>query len=57
MWFCTECGAGSPKWEGRCPACGAWNTMVEEKVASSKGAGKLSQRLQSPKSVARRSPK
>lgn len=55
MWFCTECGAGSPKWEGRCPACGAWNTMVEEKVApSSKGAGKLSQRLQSPKSVARK---
>ena len=55
MWFCTECGAGSPKWEGRCPACGAWNTMVEEKVApSSKGAGKLTQRAQSPKSVARK---
>lgn len=31
-WFCTECGADSPKWEGRCPACGAWNTMVEERV-------------------------
>ena len=32
MWFCTACGADSPKWAGKCPACGAWNTMVEEKV-------------------------
>lgn len=32
MWFCTSCGADSPKWSGKCPACGAWNTMVEEKV-------------------------
>ena len=32
VWFCTECGADSPKWVGRCQACGAWNTMVEEKV-------------------------
>ena len=35
-WFCTECGAESPKWEGKCPACGAWNTMVEERVTSGK---------------------
>lgn len=27
--FCTACGGESPKWQGRCPACGAWNTMVE----------------------------
>lgn len=33
-WFCTDCGAESPKWAGRCPACGAWNTMVEERVAT-----------------------
>lgn len=32
VWYCTECGADSPKWEGRCPSCGAWNTMVEEKT-------------------------
>lgn len=37
MWFCTACGADSPKWAGRCPACGEWNTMVEEKVSSSLG--------------------
>ncbi len=29
-WFCTSCGNESPKWMGRCPACGEWNTMVEE---------------------------
>jgi len=34
VWFCTDCGNESPKWMGQCPACGAWNTMVEEKVAT-----------------------
>ena len=27
---CQECGALAPKWAGRCEACGAWNSMVEE---------------------------
>ena len=27
---CSECGAEQPKWGGRCDACGAWNTLVEE---------------------------
>jgi DNA repair protein RadA/Sms len=27
---CTECGAASPRWVGRCPACGSWNSLVEE---------------------------
>ena len=35
MWFCTSCGADSPKWAGRCPACGEGNTMVEENVSAS----------------------
>lgn len=30
---CSECGATSPKWLGRCPACGKFNTMVEEITA------------------------
>lgn len=29
VYYCTECGNESPKWSGRCSACGAWNTMVE----------------------------
>ena len=27
---CTDCGASHPKWAGRCPACAAWNSLVEE---------------------------
>jgi DNA repair protein RadA/Sms len=30
VFACTECGAQSPKWLGRCPDCGAWNSFVEE---------------------------
>jgi len=26
---CTECGGQSSKWQGQCPHCGAWNTLVE----------------------------
>ena len=36
VWFCKECGNESPKWMGKCPACGEWNTMVEETVATGK---------------------
>ena len=44
VWFCTSCGNESPKWMGRCPACGEWNTMVEETVVTGK---KTSSREQS----------
>jgi DNA repair protein RadA/Sms len=30
--FCQNCGTESPKWVGKCPSCGEWNTMVEEVV-------------------------
>jgi DNA repair protein RadA/Sms len=29
IYVCTECGGQSPKWQGQCPACQAWNTLVE----------------------------
>lgn len=29
VFYCTECGNETPKWQGRCPACGAWNTLEE----------------------------
>lgn len=38
-WFCTSCGNESPKWMGRCPACGEWNTMVEEPKAAKSAGG------------------
>ncbi len=33
-YLCDSCGAESPKWEGRCPACGKWNTLSEFKLDS-----------------------
>ena len=44
VYVCTQCGETSPRWLGRCPSCGAWNTMVEDVVAepaktSAKAAG------------------
>ena len=29
VYFCTECGNETPKWQGRCPSCGQWNTLQE----------------------------
>lgn len=39
IFYCTECGNETPKWQGRCPACGAWNTM-EEHIEKPAAAGK-----------------
>ncbi len=30
VFYCTECGNETSKWAGRCPSCGAWNTIVEQ---------------------------
>ena len=38
---CTECGTDQPKWAGRCDACGAWNTLVEEVAAKRRRIGGL----------------
>ncbi|MBQ7777430.1 MAG: DNA repair protein RadA [Oscillibacter sp.] len=44
LFYCTECGNETAKWAGKCPACGAWNTIVEQpekpKLSGVKGAGK-----------------
>lgn len=44
MWYCSECGADSPKWEGRCPSCGQWGTMVEERVSAKVSMGSSSRK-------------
>ena len=36
LFYCTECGNESPKWQGRCSACGAWNTVVEQPAQATK---------------------
>ena len=33
VFYCTACGNETPKWAGRCQACGAWNTIVEQEAA------------------------
>ena len=35
VFVCTECGNESPKWNGKCPACGAWNTLIEDTITVS----------------------
>jgi DNA repair protein RadA/Sms len=48
IFACQECGAQAPKWVGRCPDCGAWNSMVEERPAAEPvgmvAAGEISKR-------------
>jgi DNA repair protein RadA/Sms len=41
VFYCTECGNETPKWQGRCPACGSWNTMTEQPVEKKKAAAPL----------------
>lgn len=38
VYVCTNCGETSPRWMGRCPSCGAWNTMAEDVVREEKPA-------------------
>ena len=48
VFFCTECGNETSKWAGRCPSCGAWNTVVEQAAPRAanapKGRGGMSPR-------------
>jgi DNA repair protein RadA/Sms len=38
VFFCTECGNETPRWQGQCPACTAWNTLAEEPTQTSRRA-------------------
>ena len=31
-YFCSQCGAEHPKWQGQCRECGAWNSLIEERI-------------------------
>jgi DNA repair protein RadA/Sms len=47
IFVCAHCGHDSAKWHGRCPGCGEWNTMVEERppaAAPGRGPGKRASR-------------
>lgn len=45
VYVCTECGYESAKWQGRCPDCGNWNTMVEETRITGKSSKKTASAL------------
>ena len=44
VFVCTECGFDSPKWSGKCPSCGMWNTMVEKTIRADKPSATTSLR-------------
>ena len=51
MFFCNECGYESAKWLGKCPACNAWNTFVEEKVVKQGSSKVVSAKKSDPVSL------
>lgn len=42
IFSCTECGGTSPRWLGKCPSCGAWNTLIESVPDAGPGKNRLS---------------
>src|SRR5918998_1656516 len=52
LFVCTNCGHDEPKWLGRCPDCGEWNTLVEEARESKKAVGFAERATRQKKGVA-----
>lgn len=51
VFVCSECGANSPKWIGRCPSCGKWNTYAEEIVEKEDKPSALKTSFARPKTL------
>ena len=51
--FCTACGYETPKWLGKCPSCGEWNTIIEHVVAKESSAS-TSRLVSAPKAEPQR---
>ncbi|HKL33887.1 MAG TPA: ATPase domain-containing protein, partial [Tangfeifania sp.] len=45
IYTCQNCGTQSPKWMGKCPSCGGWNTFVEEIVQKKKSTSNMAIQL------------
>lgn len=54
VFFCTECGNETPKWQGQCSACGCWNTLVEQPKEGKKGSIRSHGSLSSLSDIANR---
>src|SRR4051794_22983772 len=48
VFACSACGQETPKWHGRCPGCGEWNTIVEEARAAPEGRSRKAGRALRP---------
>jgi DNA repair protein RadA/Sms len=51
---CSACGSQSAKWHGRCPGCGAWNTLVEERARPAPNPGSRAPGRRGPSATPRR---
>ncbi|MBQ3556357.1 MAG: DNA repair protein RadA [Oscillospiraceae bacterium] len=51
LFYCTQCGQEMPKWAGKCPGCGEWNTIVEQPAAPKRAGGVKSSVGFAPQSV------
>lgn len=47
VYTCTECGASEPKWQGQCPSCMAWNTLVESVEESTASTNRYASKFDS----------
>ena len=41
VYICQNCGFDTPKWAGKCPSCGEWNTFVEEIIRKEPSSQKV----------------
>lgn len=51
VFFCRECGHQAPRWMGRCPGCGSWNTLVEEREQQAGGIRKAAAGGEGPRPI------
>ena len=49
MFYCSECGNETAKWMGQCPACGAWNSLVEAPKELKQSIGSIAKKLSAAK--------
>ena len=49
VYVCSNCGQDSPKWVGKCPSCGEWNTYVEEIVRKEVANKRPTSGIETPK--------
>src|SRR5881397_1524525 len=52
IFVCQSCAYESRKWLGKCPECGEWNSLVEERVVTKKGAARNGFRLRETQAIA-----